>query len=83
MLKEHTEKYVILQMKLFADLLESHPFSFVPLLRQVTEFACNICFTPAGNGLLFQRFSVYCLNLLKQVLLCMEYRLPKNSDGMA
>ena len=32
--KEIFEKYSVLQMKLVADLLENHPFSFLPVMKE-------------------------------------------------
>ena len=41
---------------------------------------CQLCFTPEGEGLLFQRFIIICVNIIKQVLLCPEYKLTKQAD---
>ena len=80
---EALEKYAVLHMKLFTDLLDNHPFSFSPLLRSTLEFVCGVCFPQdASESLLFQRFTIYSLNLIKQVLLCAEYKLPKNPDNV-
>jgi hypothetical protein len=82
--REAFEKYLVLHLKILSDLLESHPFSFLPILRPTLELVCSLCFGPtsASDGLLFQRFTIFCLNLVKQVLLCMEYRTPKNLDDV-
>lgn len=37
-------------------------------------------FTPEGEGLLFERFIIQCLNLLKSILTCAEYKTRKPVD---
>ena len=78
--KDIFEKYSVLQMKLLADLLENHPFSFLPVMKEALNVICRLCFTPEGEGVLFQRFIIMCFNIIKQVLLCPEYKLPKQAD---
>lgn len=75
------EKYLVLQLKLFNDLLDTHPYSFVPLMRTCLTFVASTCFTDEGERLLFTRFTIFALNLLKLVLLCAEYKPSKNGDG--
>ena len=64
-MKEPIEKYIVLHAKIWYDLLESHPFSFVPHIQTALGFICSLCFTEQGDGLLFQRFTIFCLNLIK------------------
>ena len=75
------EKYSVLQLKLFTDLLENHPYSFLPVLKDALQFICWLCFTVDGSALVFQRLVIFCLNILKQAILCAEYRAPKHSQG--
>ena len=77
---ENLEKYCVLHQKIWYDLLENHPFSFVPHISTCLTFICSLCFTPQGEGLMFQRFTIFSLNLLKAILLCMEYRPAKNIE---
>jgi len=79
-LRENLEKYTVLHQKVWADLLETHPFAFVQHITTALTFVCSLCFTEQGDGLLFQRFTIFSLNLLKGVLLCMEYRPAKNIE---
>ncbi|XP_037075925.1 importin-11-like [Pollicipes pollicipes] len=72
------EKYAVLHTKVLADTIENHPFSFVALIRPTLEFCAVYVFTERGEGLLFERFTIQCLNLIKAVLLCTEYRPPKD-----
>ena len=37
-------------------------------------------FTNEGDGLLFQRFIIMSFNIIKQVLLCPEFKMPKQID---
>ena len=73
------EKYSVLNVKLFTDLLENHPYSFLSVLKDALQFICWLCFTEDGRCLVFQRLVIFCLNILKQVILCPEYRTPKHS----
>ena len=79
-LRENLEKYTVLHLKIWSDLLENHPFAFVQHINVALTFVCSLCFTEQGDGLIFQRFTIFSLNLLKGVLLCMEYRPAKNVE---
>ena len=81
-LKELLEKYAVLHLKILHDVLETHPFSFISVLKQTLEFLCSLCYTPQGEHLIFPRFVIFSLNIMKQVLLCMEYRPPKRIEEM-
>ncbi|XP_067143577.1 importin-11 [Centruroides vittatus] len=76
-LRELCEKYLILLTKVLHDLLELHPFSYVNFIRPSLECCVSLCFTAEGNGYLFERFIVQCLNLIKAILLCAEYKPAK------
>ena len=75
------EKYVILHLKLFTDLLENHPYSFLVVMKECLQFICWLCFTPEGTSLIFQRSAIFALNILKQVILCPEYKPSKHDQG--
>lgn len=81
-LAELSEKYVILLTKVLHDVLEVHPFSYVPFIKPTLECAVTLCFTDDGQGLLFERFIVQCFNLVKAILLCAEYRIAKEPEGV-
>ena len=82
LLQEPFEKYLVLHLKILTDLLECHPFSFLHTMKPALELICSLCFSQESAGLLFQRFTIYSLNIIKQVLLCMEYRTPKDLDDV-
>ncbi len=67
-LRDTLEKYIVLHLKLVYDLLETHPFSFLPVMKQTLQLVCSICFAPETESLLFQRCAIYSLNVLKQVI---------------
>nr|CAD7396049.1 unnamed protein product [Timema cristinae] len=71
------EKFAIHLTKILLDTLEHHPFSYVDFIQPSLEFAVVYVFTPAGDSLLFERFTVQCLNLIKAILLCAEYKPAK------
>ncbi|XP_040583365.1 importin-11 [Lepeophtheirus salmonis] len=77
------EKYAILYMKIMKDVQECHPFSFIPVLKQSLEFVCSLIFTDQGAPYVFPRFVIFCLNFIKQVLLCTYYRLPETEGEVA
>lgn len=77
---EKTEKYIVLMTKILINVLEYHPFSYIPFIRPSLEFAVTYVFTSAGAELLFERFVVQCMNLIKGILLCAEYRPAKIMD---
>ncbi|XP_071449865.1 importin-11 [Hetaerina americana] len=74
---ELCEKFIIHLTKVLADVLEHHPFSFIPFIRMTLEFSVYYIFTPAGEGLLFERFVIQQLNLIKGILICIEYKPSK------
>ena len=54
--REIFEKYSVLHLKLLADLLENHPFSYLKVMKESLNVICRLCFTNEGDGLLFQRY---------------------------
>ncbi|KAJ4437496.1 hypothetical protein ANN_17641 [Periplaneta americana] len=76
-LLELCEKFIIHLTKVLIAVLEHHPFSYVDLIQPSLEFAVYYVFTPSGETLLFERFIIQCLNLIKGILLCAEYKPAK------
>ncbi|KPJ14447.1 Importin-11 [Papilio machaon] len=74
---ELCEKFIIHLTKVALGVLCFHPFSYVPLIRPSLEFALFYCFTEQGMSLIYERFTIQCLNILKTILQCVEYKLPK------
>uniref|UniRef100_A0A8C4S9Z7 Importin-11 n=1 Tax=Erpetoichthys calabaricus TaxID=27687 RepID=A0A8C4S9Z7_ERPCA len=62
------------------DLLDYHPVSFIPLIQRSLEFAVSYVFTEAGKGILFERFIVQCMNLIKMIVKADSYKPAKNIE---
>lgn len=72
--KTISEKYVVLLTKVLLDMLENFPFSYLQFIKPSLELTAYFVFTPVGDGFIFERFTVQCLNLIKAILLCPEYK---------
>uniref|UniRef100_A0A3Q3JV74 Importin-11 n=1 Tax=Monopterus albus TaxID=43700 RepID=A0A3Q3JV74_MONAL len=78
--REKLEKTIILYTKVLLDFLEYHPCPFIPLIQRSLEFAVSYVFTPAGEGVTFERFIVQCMNLIKMIVKNDAYKPAKNID---
>lgn len=76
-----TERFIIKLTKVLLMFLQFHPLSFVDFLPATLSFTVHYAFTPEGAPMLFQRFLIQCLNLLKGILLCAEYKPGKIIEG--
>ncbi|VEN37849.1 unnamed protein product [Callosobruchus maculatus] len=76
-LVEQCEKYIIHMTKMPLSILDIHPFSFVDLIEPTLEFTFYYLFTDEGIGFLFERFIIQCFSLIKNILLCAEYKAAK------
>jgi hypothetical protein len=77
------EKHVISMWKVVADLLEVHPLSFVPFLQGGLEFAAFFGFSEEGRSIVFERVAIHALNLVKAIILCIEFRAPRPAEGIS
>lgn len=75
---EKCEHLISLITKVLLDLLEMHPTSYVHFLKTTLTFVVQYNFT--AKGLLFERFTVNCFNLMKQILFSDAYKPRKNND---
>lgn len=75
---ELCEKFIIHLTKVALGVLDSHPLSYVPLITPSLEFTVYYCFTEQGMTLIYERFTIQCLNIIKGVLQCLEYKRPKD-----
>uniref|UniRef100_A0AAQ4PS11 Importin-11 n=1 Tax=Gasterosteus aculeatus aculeatus TaxID=481459 RepID=A0AAQ4PS11_GASAC len=80
--REKLEKIIILYTKALLDFLEYHPCAFIPLIQRSLEFAVSYLFTPAGEGVTFERFTVQCMNLIKLIVKNDAYKPSKNIDAV-
>uniref|UniRef100_A0A672GCJ5 Importin-11 n=1 Tax=Salarias fasciatus TaxID=181472 RepID=A0A672GCJ5_SALFA len=78
--REKLEKTIILYTKVLLDFLEYHPCAFIPLIQRSLEFAVSYVFTPAGEGVTFERFIVQCMNLIKMIVKNDAYKPAKNIE---
>ncbi|XP_035392067.1 importin-11 isoform X5 [Electrophorus electricus] len=78
--REKLEKTVILYTKVLLDFLEHHPYPFIPLIQRSLEFTVTYVFTDVGEGLVFERFIVQCMSLIKMIVRNDAYRPDKNVD---
>ncbi|KAF7694787.1 hypothetical protein HF521_006510 [Silurus meridionalis] len=78
--REKLEKIIILYTKVFLDFLETHPYSFIPLIQHSLEFSVSFIFTEQGDGLVFERFIVQCMNLIKMIIKNAAYKPAKNIE---
>jgi len=63
------------------DFLDYHPCAFISLIQRALEFAVGYLFTPAGEGVTFERFTVQCMNLIKMIVKNDAYKPAKNIEG--
>ncbi|XP_050667991.1 importin-11 [Leptidea sinapis] len=73
---ELCEKFIIHLTKVALGVLSNHPFAYVPLIRPSLEFALYYCFMEQGMSLTYERFTIQCLNIIKGILHCREFKVP-------
>ncbi|XP_040277260.1 importin-11 [Bufo bufo] len=78
--RERLEKVVILFTKVLLDFLDQHPFAFIPLIQRALEFAVSYVFTEAGDGIVFERFIVQCMSLIKMIVKNDSFKPSKNFE---
>ncbi|KAL4630065.1 importin-11 isoform X1 [Arapaima gigas] len=78
--REKLEKTIILYTKVLLDFLEYHPYPFIPLIQRSLEFAVSYVFTEVGEGVVFERFIVQCMNLVKMIVKNDAYKPAKNIE---
>ncbi|NXV81651.1 IPO11 protein, partial [Atlantisia rogersi] len=78
--RDRLEKTIILFTKVLLDFLDQHPFSFTSLIQRSLEFAVSYVFTGTGEGIVFERFIVQCMNLIKMIVKNYAYKPSKNIE---
>lgn len=63
--------------KILLAVLDTHPLSYVEFIQPTLEFTVYYIFTPEGAPLIYERFVIQCFNLIKGILLCVEYKPAK------
>ncbi|KAL1492056.1 hypothetical protein ABEB36_012554 [Hypothenemus hampei] len=74
---ETCEKFIIHLTKVLLSMLDTNPFSFIDFIQPTFELCFFYLFTDEGIVFVFERFVIQCFNLIKNILLCAEYRSPK------
>ncbi|XP_062597784.1 importin-11-like [Saccostrea cucullata] len=77
---EKCQKMILMITKILLDLLDNHPISFIQLIRPTLEFVVTYNFSMSEKGLLFERFTVNCFNLMKGILSSDVYRPMKSPE---
>ncbi|XP_055894030.1 importin-11-like [Biomphalaria glabrata] len=77
-LVEKCEHLISSITKVLLDLLELHPISYVHFIK--TTLTCVVQYNFTAKGLLFERFTVNCFNLMKQILFSDVYKPRKKND---
>ncbi|KAM6104782.1 LOW QUALITY PROTEIN: importin-11 [Pterocles gutturalis] len=77
--RDRLEKIIILFTKVVTlDFLDQHPF--ITSLIQKSLVAVSYVFTEAGEGIVFERFIVQCMNLIKMIVKNYAYKTSKNIE---
>ena len=71
------EKALTTLTKVLLDLQENQPLSYIPFIERSLQMTVRYTFTEEGNDLLYERFTVNALNLMRGVLRCEYYRPSK------
>lgn len=74
---ESCEKFIIHMKKVLLEMVEYHPYCFIEYIPASLELAVFYCFTQDGQNLVFERFIIQCLNLMKKILQANKYKLAK------
>ncbi|GAB6031945.1 Importin-11 [Chamberlinius hualienensis] len=74
------EQYIVFLMKLLIDVLDHHPFSYIQFIEPSLNFAISYVLKCTTEGLIFEKLLINCLNLVKGLILCVEYRQGKTPD---
>ncbi|XP_052792511.1 importin-11-like [Mya arenaria] len=75
---EKCERMINLLTKVLLDSLEHHPVCYIQFIQRSLEFVVRYNFSNAS--LLYERFTVNCFNLMKNILLCDAYRPSKHEN---
>lgn len=71
------EKIITLMSKVLLDVQEFHSEGFIRFIRPSLQMAVVYNFTNQNRGLIYERFTVNALNLMRSILHCETYRPAK------
>ncbi|XP_033099251.1 importin-11-like [Anneissia japonica] len=76
-LKEKIEKKIIQLLKVLSVVQGNHPVCFIQFIQRALEFTSTYLFTQAADNLHFERFIIECMNIMKAIVTCDEYKVVK------
>lgn len=76
-IKEKVEKNIIILGKMLLESQETFPVPYVGFIKHTLEFTTNYLFTDDGRKLLFERFTVQCMSLIKKIIKCNSYKITR------
>ncbi|PIK48319.1 putative importin-11, partial [Apostichopus japonicus] len=76
-IKEKVEKNIIILGKMLLESQETFPVPYNGFIKHVLEFTTNFLFTDPGRVLLFERFTVQCMSLIKKIIKCNSYKITR------
>ncbi|CAG9854440.1 unnamed protein product [Phyllotreta striolata] len=78
---ELCEKFIIHLTKILLSVLDMHPISFIEFIEPTLDFTFYYLFTDEGINFVFERFVIQCFNLIKNILMCLEYKSVKTDTS--
>ena len=79
-IKPVLEKYLVLLVKVLNDILDNHPFTFIPLICPTLDLVSQFAFMNSQLSAL-NKLIILSLNIIKGIVLCPEYRPAKVIQG--
>ncbi|XP_041464920.1 importin-11-like [Lytechinus variegatus] len=79
-LREKLEKMAILHTKILIDCQESFPLAYIDFISSSLELCTSCVFSDENRHLLFERFQVQCMNLIKAIVRCEKYKERTGPD---
>ena len=80
-IKDPVEKYINVLMKCIIDLLDMCPVSFLNFLSRALELSVKFGFSDSEENLLYEKFTVQTINLLRYILTTFEYQTRKKVEN--
>ena len=70
----------ILPLSQLLDSQENFPLAYIDFISSSLEFSVSMVFFDGSRPLLFERFTVQCMNLVKAIVKCENYKLRTGPD---
>ncbi|XP_793829.2 importin-11 isoform X2 [Strongylocentrotus purpuratus] len=79
-LREKLEKMAILHTKVLLDCQENFPLAYIDFIGSSLELCTSCVFSDDNRHLMFERFTVQCMNLIKGIVKCEKYKERTGPD---